>query len=69
MGGEILIIISRVIKIIRVANRIADGKFKLDGKEYQLAQVETIGIIIINHYDNHKNLTQEKIIIIMIHER
>merc|ERR1712001_29085 len=22
----------------RVANRIADGKFKLDGKEYQLAQ-------------------------------
>ena len=27
----------------RVANRIADGKFKLDGKEYQLAQV----IIII----------------------
>ena len=27
-----------------MANRIADGKFKLDGKEYQLAQV----IIIIN---------------------
>ena len=47
MGGGLMIIISRVIKIIRVANRIADGKFKLDGKEYQLAQVETIGIIIV----------------------
>ena len=25
----------------RVANRIAEGKFKLDGKEYQLAKVLT----------------------------
>ena len=26
----------------RVANRIADAKFSLDGKEYNLAQVQTI---------------------------
>ena len=50
-----------MIKIIRVANRIADGKFKLDGKEYQLAQVETIGIIIM--------IIIITIIIIIIHER
>ena len=31
----------------RVANRIADGKFKLDGREYQLAQVIILILILI----------------------